>query len=292
MFFEVIFIIKRNKYTKKKTIIWLREKNWRIFLIFVGIIIVLATIDYYNFGNLAAHFNITFWAAIIGSVTTILGVYLTLNNDTKKRKKQNRLENRPYLLYTIQLYVYPYRIRQNRHKGVFDYILKENESDPDEVNNLLIPLDVRNLGVGLAIIYSIKVYYRQNGNYIIFTVNKKDKKRTKLIGKADNSIFYIEVKDICSKILETMGNVDVEEIIKKNVKIKIKFADIIGNRYRNTIKVLEFYDSKGAKRDLKEKLVGNDKYLKYDCDKIKKYLNNNNLIAKKIDVKKVKRVKK
>ena len=140
--------------------------------------------------NLISALNSEFWSnlisALIGAIVTIVGIYWTL----AVQKKQSNIDllnsHRPYLRYRISLGVYPYRIIDQRQRtAVLDYEISNSNSSDEQF--VIFPLDVENVGLGLAFITDVKAEI--DGK----TLDKDKEFREKIINKGENSVFYIKV---------------------------------------------------------------------------------------------------
>lgn len=134
-----------------------------------------------------------FWSslisAIIGAVVTILGIYWTLAEQKKQSKIDLLNSHRPYLRYRISIGVYSYRIiDQKQRTAVLDYEICNSDCSSEWF--VIFPLDVENVGLGLAFITDVKAEI--DGK----TLDKDKKFREKIINKGENSVFYIKVTGV------------------------------------------------------------------------------------------------
>ena len=203
----------------------LREKMSKKYFLIIAIIILFC-IDTQDFVLKIFRLNMEFWSslisAIIGAVVTILGIYWTLAEQKKQSKIDLLNSHRPYLRYRISIGVYPYRIiDQKQRTAVLDYEICNSDRSSEWF--VIFPLDVENVGLGLAFITDVKAEI--DGK----TLDKDKKFREKIINKGENSVFYIKVTGV--------SHVDL-----KNLKLKITYKSFFGEIETDTISVAKRED--------------------------------------------------
>ena len=261
--------LKRLEEEMNKKYIWLNR------LIVLFVLYLLFCIDIKVFilkkyilnseilSNLISALNSEFWSnlisALIGAIVTIVGIYWTL----AVQKKQSNIDllnsHRPYLRYRISLGVYPYRIIDQRQRtAVLDYEIC-NFSSSDK-HCVIFPLDVENVGLGLAFITDVKAE-------IDGKILDKDKTfREKIINKGENSVFYIKVQGVSHGEL-------------KNLKLKITYKSFFGEFKTEIISIAKREDGEPQcfNSEFKE---GTDSYKELEKYFEKKNINKYNDIEK------------
>lgn len=213
--------------------------------------------------NLISVLNSEFWSnlisALIGAIVTILGIYWTLAVQKKQSKIDLLNSHRPYLRYRISLGVYPYRIIDQRQRtAVLDYEICNFDSS--DKHCVIFPLDVENVGLGLAFITDVKAE-------IDGKILDKDKAfREKIINKGENSVFYIKVQGVSHGEL-------------KNLKLKITYKSFFGELKTETISIAKREDGEPQCFNSEFK-VGTDSYKELEKYFEKKNINKDNDIEK------------
>lgn len=236
---------------------------WTTILILILTLFALFHIDTKDCILKTYRLNSEFWSslisALIGATVTILGVYWTLAEQKKQAKIDLLNSHRPYLRYRISIGVYPYRIiDQKQRTAVLDYeICNSNSSDEQFV---IFPLDVENVGLGLAFITDVKAEIEGK------TLDKDQKFREKIINKGENSVFYIKVQGV------SYGEL-------KNLKLKITYKSFFGEFETETISIAKREDGEPQcfNSEFKE---GTDSYKELEKYFEKKNINEDNDIEK------------
>ena len=215
--------------------------------------------------------NIEFWSslisALIGAMVTIYGIYWTISAENKKAKEDLINSHKPFLRYFISIGIYPYRkIDQSKRTAILDY---EIEFSKDSGKSLIFPFFVENIGLGHAFIKDIRVD------------NKKPdtSKRTKIIKKDGDSVFYVEIKNI------SKGEI-------KDLKLIVDYEDFFETKYSDTIKVEFTKDGEPVLFDMNSANEALERYFKkYTVDKdayrreIRKMLFQGNFIVRGLSYK-------
>ncbi|MBB1094866.1 hypothetical protein H5R92_01350 [Limosilactobacillus sp. BG-MG3-A] len=220
--------------------------NKILFALTIIIILLSFVLDKKNIPISKWNLNVTYWTGIISAATTIMGVYLTFQYEKSRSKEQDKKNNLPVLVYSIELSVYPFREKQRKRKTILDYKLISTKEDKRGIHNLLIPIKVENIGVGIAVIKD--VYCINRNKKTCYKGNNSDTSPTKLINKNDNSIFCIEIFGI-----------EKEDI--NNLSVNIEFYDIFQNRYEDVFYITKSYDEISVKEDWK-------RYVEYEKNKV------------------------
>lgn len=253
----------------------LNKIPWTVKVIIIVLIISSFILDNRNIPISKWHLNVTYWTGIISSITTIVGVYLTFQYEKAISKEQNKKNNLPVLVYSIELSVYPFREKQRKRKIILDYKLVSTEKiKSGDMHKLLIPIEVKNIGIGIAVIKNI--YCVDSNNRAFYKGKNNDTSPTKLINKNDDSIFYIEIFGI-----------EKEDI--NNLSINVEFYDIFQNRYKDVFHITKYYDEKSIREDYKRyveheknKIGYNNAKLEKDLDLELNYIKNGDLIAENL----------
>ena len=177
------------------------KKLNRVLIPILIIIIIGLFVDSKNIVASRYGINVSCWATLMSSFITILGVYVTFEYERSQDKKEEKRNNLPFLIYSIKLSVFPYRKKQHRRKKVLDYKLSPKIIEYD--CTLLIPIQVDNIGIGLAIITSITCF--DSKNKIDYNCVSNETSRTKVIKKSGSSTFYIEIEGVDRKNLEYLN---------------------------------------------------------------------------------------
>lgn len=189
---------------------------WIIILILILVLLGLFHIDTKDCILKTYRLNNEFWSslisAIIGAIVTIYGIYWTISVENKKHRADLINSHKPYLRYFISIGIYPYRkIDQSKRTDILDYKIEFSQS-PDK--SLIFPLYVENIGLGHAFIEDIRIDEK----------GPSKSKRMKIIKKDDDSVFYVEIK-----------NISKDEI--KKIKLVVHYKDFFDTKYSDTIKV-------------------------------------------------------
>lgn len=243
-------------------------------IILLSFVLVSFVLDKKNIPISKWNLNVTYWTGIISAATTIMGVYLTLQYEKSRNKEQDKKNNLPVLVYSIKLSVYPFREKQRKRKIILDYKLIPTKEGKRGIHNLLIPIKVENIGVGIAVIKD--VYCINKNKKTCYKGKNSDTSPTKLINKNDNSIFCIEILGI-----------EKEDI--NNLSVNIEFYDIFQNRYEDVFYITKSYDETSVKEDWKRcveyeknKVDYNEASLKKDLELELNYIKKGGLIAKNL----------
>lgn len=75
----------------------------------------------------------------------------------KNQEAKSKIRKITYqsLVYSIKLSVYPFREKQRKRKIILDYKLIPTKEGKRGIHNLLIPIKVENIGVGIAVIKDV-----------------------------------------------------------------------------------------------------------------------------------------
>lgn len=152
---------------------------------------------------------IGFWGSYMGGIISVLGIYMTLKNDNKKRLEERRENVKPYLLLksvlprqafnqnTEFLYTQGYNIFFNECSNGID-------SKDNYYSNYYI---FSNEGLGIAVDIEFEYNKTKGSGFANFCISKEP----------DNFEWHIGIK---------------EELYNPNCPfLVIEFSDIYGNRY-------------------------------------------------------------
>lgn len=176
-----------------------------IFLIFLFIL------DKNDFIVKCFHLNIEFWSAMLG----FLGVILTILYASYQSRKDERRANRPFLVYSMVLAVYPYRVLTSNKDGlILDYIIDktgEEGKSNDKCYTLVFPMMVKNIGKGVAFISKVYVEYEESqGVPKTFDSNNN---RDKIIEVNQEKKFFVRLNGFTLNDLEKLTlRIDYEDM--------------------------------------------------------------------------------
>lgn len=163
----------------------------------------------------------------------------------------------PFLVIDNYLPAYIIRSLQNKRTEVKDYCFLFKKFGNNK-NNLVIPLRVNNIGIGLAIIENIQCSYKQ----LFASCKISDVSpigSSKVIKKAGESIFLITVKNISQNQF-------------KDLEFVIHFSDVQGNLYQTKFAIENIYNNEHINAELEHEILNKKLRLNENAKEIRELL--------------------
>lgn len=161
---------------------------------------------------------INFFGSIISGGLTLFGVWWTINNQEKQRKKDLAIQYKP----------------------VFDLrniLLEKDSTDP----KLELEFDVRNIGCGEA--YNFKISCNKDSfNSEDEEVNNCFKKNIILPGDITRTKFYIQICDYDPRKNIIINGSNTRNILPYNIKITITYSNMFNDSYEQIIHLPASYN--------------------------------------------------
>lgn len=203
------------------------KKHWKLLSLLLSIIVlfIVDCIDFFRINFPTVNFK---WFGFLSPAFALLIYIDSMIENNKKWSEERRLSVSPYFIYRIKPNVYGEKLSDSE---TFDYKFDSNNTTEE----VLLPLEVTNVGLGNGIIENIIIKNTESGKEILSFekngVKDKEQNNFKMISKPVGDInkhkFFISFPKIVE--LSNTGKILVE----------IVYRDSLDNKYYDKLMLSE-----------------------------------------------------